>query len=165
MVEPEKSSGRGGYREGAGRKPGYESKLKKEPTRVVRLPVSIADTLDELLALRNDVNATTQELKEQLEVIQVERDELEEKNRQLQEQLAVLQRDYVALQLKLSSTIPIQSTSTVGAKATTHPKPTCPKCGSTGNHKNLGTRNNKRRWTCVDCKKTFSVDIGIDSSN
>ncbi|MBW4600944.1 MAG: hypothetical protein KME29_15460, partial [Calothrix sp. FI2-JRJ7] len=78
MVEGEKSSGRGGYREGAGRKPGYESKLKKEPTRVVRLPVSIADTLDELLALRNDVNAMTQELKEQLEVIQRERDELQQ---------------------------------------------------------------------------------------
>lgn len=35
------TSGRGGYREGAGRKPGST----KEPTRMVRLPIVVADWL------------------------------------------------------------------------------------------------------------------------
>lgn len=41
-----------------------------------------------------------------------------------------------------------------------HPKPICTECGSTGNHTNKGKRKDKMRWLCVDCHKTFTVDIG-----
>jgi ribosomal protein S27AE len=38
-------------------------------------------------------------------------------------------------------------------------RPACIHCGFIGNHKNMGIRNNKRRWQCVKCKKTFNVGI------
>lgn len=71
-MEPEKQKGRGGKREGAGRKPGYESTLKKEPTKVIRVPVSLAENIDELLELKSELA----QLQEQLAAIQAERDKL-----------------------------------------------------------------------------------------
>lgn len=103
-----------------------------------------AELQAENTSLQNQIAALTA----QLAAVQAERDELEEKNQHFQEQLA-------KLQLKLSPTIPI-----VGIKKITHPKPTCPYCGSNGHHKYKGVRNNKRRWICVDCNKSFTVDIG-----
>lgn len=98
------------------------------------------------------------ELQEQLATIQSERDELlkwketyilymEDQNRQL---------EAIHAKLKLAQ----MSTRSTDATKVSHSKPTCPECGSTGNHVNKGIRNNKRRWLCVDCGKSFSVDIG-----
>lgn len=68
-------------------------------------------------------------------------------------------------QLKSQPSQPIANTTTQSRQAIEEShgqpsQPVCTYCGSTGHHTNKGVRNNKRRWLCVDCGKSFSVDIG-----
>ncbi|GAX46262.1 hypothetical protein NIES4075_72830 [Tolypothrix sp. NIES-4075] len=52
-MDTPKRDKRGGTRPGAGRKPGYESTLKKEPTKVVRVPESL--DIQQLLQFKIDI--------------------------------------------------------------------------------------------------------------
>lgn len=120
---------RGGKREKAGRPSSWASGCKFEDTKLIRVPVAIADRLLEI-AHKLDAN-------ENLEIVTKLNWELETETKSKR----------------------INSVSAhLAQKHDSRERPPCSACGST-RLKSKGIRGDKQRYVCQDCGKNLSVPL------